>query len=591
MKPNNIEIGNLVKVSLNNDSEKKYLAIIFGWVSGGKKVYRPSQKPEEFSHLICYFPKKSNLLELQPISEIDFVKKDSIFMDGNLAYITDEKWLIEKEDSSKISDELKSFGDKIKNFDEKESNDSHYNETLLSQTKNLIENLSDMFTINHGEKRGKQVGLEHIHLQNPVNTSKSQKFYEIKNNEIRALELFEREFMANARRDFFISEIKMKNFGGFDEFVYHPTSTINLILGKNGSKKTEFFRLLASFLYPKYFEKMREISKKEDWYFKIKGYLDNEKEVSKIYSHHSDTPEDAINIVSFLVIEDNRFSNYNTEIRYDKSSMESMLSSTIENFLTKKPSNEATDYIFNEIGNEIITFYTNIPEHSHIINKDNYTLFFDKFRLSDSFKNSLVYLLEKVLFELLKDEENIDNKSFFQFHSLKYKKTPSTSINIFISSEIKSEKKIEIQYISSGIFSILSIFGLIHCYLRGKYSQDNYLYKDDNLHDQPAVVFIDELDSHLHPTFQKKIIKILRESFPRIQFFLVANNPSTVMGCYKGEVAIMKKKENGRIVLEQYTQSTIGTQSSHLLSDLFETDDIDQTYIDLYFNHKNKKTL
>jgi len=41
--------------------------------------------------------------------------------------------------------------------------------------------------------------------------------------------------------------------------------------------------------------------------------------------------------------------------------------------------------------------------------------------------------------------------------------------------------------------------------------------------DRPAIVTIDELDAHLHPSWQRKLVPILRETFPNIQFIVSAH--------------------------------------------------------------------
>src|SRR5882724_1781875 len=42
---------------------------------------------------------------------------------------------------------------------------------------------------------------------------------------------------------------------------------------------------------------------------------------------------------------------------------------------------------------------------------------------------------------------------------------------------------------------------------------------------RPGVVLIDELDAHLHPSWQQTIGFWLREKFPKIQFILATHSP------------------------------------------------------------------
>jgi hypothetical protein len=51
-----------------------------------------------------------------------------------------------------------------------------------------------------------------------------------------------------------------------------------------------------------------------------------------------------------------------------------------------------------------------------------------------------------------------------------------------------------------------------------------------------GVVLIDEIDLHLHPNWQRRIIDDLRKCFPRIQFFLTTHSPFIVQSLRDGEV-------------------------------------------------------
>jgi predicted ATP-binding protein involved in virulence len=96
---------------------------------------------------------------------------------------------------------------------------------------------------------------------------------------------------------------------------------------------------------------------------------------------------------------------------------------------------------------------------------------------------------------------------------------------------------------------------------------------------KPAIVFIDEVDAHLHPSWQQRIIGLLRDSFPNVQFIVTAHSPLVVAGCYEYEVAVLRKGENG-FTIENIEEHFIGTTTSELYKRIFEIDDeIDGTYL------------
>ncbi len=60
-----------------------------------------------------------------------------------------------------------------------------------------------------------------------------------------------------------------------------------------------------------------------------------------------------------------------------------------------------------------------------------------------------------------------------------------------------------------------------------------------------GIVLIDEIGAHLHPRWQMRIIKSLKEVFPRVQFIATTHSPLSLRGLEDGEVALLKYDENG----------------------------------------------
>lgn len=52
----------------------------------------------------------------------------------------------------------------------------------------------------------------------------------------------------------------------------------------------------------------------------------------------------------------------------------------------------------------------------------------------------------------------------------------------------------------------------------------------------PGVVVIDELDLSLHPTWQRRIVRILKELFPKIQFICATHSPFIIQSLEPGEL-------------------------------------------------------
>lgn len=59
------------------------------------------------------------------------------------------------------------------------------------------------------------------------------------------------------------------------------------------------------------------------------------------------------------------------------------------------------------------------------------------------------------------------------------------------------------------------------------------------LKETPGIVLIDELDLHLHPKWQRRVIEDLRRTFPKIQFIATTHSPFLVQTLREGELIML----------------------------------------------------
>lgn len=75
---------------------------------------------------------------------------------------------------------------------------------------------------------------------------------------------------------------------------------------------------------------------------------------------------------------------------------------------------------------------------------------------------------------------------------------------------------------------------------------------EDTLKKTPGVVVIDELDLSLHPTWQKRIVRILKELFPKVQFICATHSPFIIQSLEPGELivldAVLDEKYSGQSI-------------------------------------------
>lgn len=80
----------------------------------------------------------------------------------------------------------------------------------------------------------------------------------------------------------------------------------------------------------------------------------------------------------------------------------------------------------------------------------------------------------------------------------------------------------------------------------------NPYLKEKALEETPGVVVIDELDLSLHPTWQKRIVRILKHLFPKIQFVCATHSPFIIQSLEQGELIALDK-----MIDEEYSGRSI----------------------------------
>lgn len=67
--------------------------------------------------------------------------------------------------------------------------------------------------------------------------------------------------------------------------------------------------------------------------------------------------------------------------------------------------------------------------------------------------------------------------------------------------------------------------------------------KENALLETEGVVLIDELDLHLHPEWQRKIVSVLRNTFPKIQFIVSTHSPFIIQESREKQLIVLKNSE------------------------------------------------
>lgn len=93
---------------------------------------------------------------------------------------------------------------------------------------------------------------------------------------------------------------------------------------------------------------------------------------------------------------------------------------------------------------------------------------------------------------------------------------------------------------------------------------------DKPVAEAPAIICIDEIELHLHPAWQRRILTTLMETFPACQFVVTTHSPQVIGGVEARHVRLLKPAEDGRREVCQPI-ATKGRDSNYVLSGILET--------------------
>lgn len=159
-----------------------------------------------------------------------------------------------------------------------------------------------------------------------------------------------------------------------------------------------------------------------------------------------------------------------------------------------------------------------------------------------------------------------------EFRSADNQKSPTREIKFFLNQEGFLPGNVRLDQISSagvvfknkdgatvnvfdmsdGFRSILSLTFELLRLLNRHFSFRGPLFKSDEngatFVDAPGVVLIDEVDAHLHPTWQRKIGPWFTKHFPNMQFIVTTHSPFVCQASEQGTIFVLDGEGGGRFL-------------------------------------------
>ena len=91
-------------------------------------------------------------------------------------------------------------------------------------------------------------------------------------------------------------------------------------------------------------------------------------------------------------------------------------------------------------------------------------------------------------------------------------------------------------------------------------------------HKESGVLLIDEIENHLHPNWQRRVIDALREHFPNVQIFATTHSPFLVSGRKAGEVYVCGRDQDHRVYVDPIEDDVFSWSADEILSEFMDVD-------------------
>lgn len=336
-----------------------------------------------------------------------------------------------------------------------------------------------------------------------------------------------------------IEKMSIDNINGIKHLDLVFNNRLNLICGENGIGKTTILKAIAhQFLYG------------DDNF--IKKYYGSEKGIVNIWIYEKThplkyeidkfLPGDIHNTSNHYIDSDNLiyFSSFRT-ISYEK--IDALPASIDIN--TDKNSMHSTNLLINGVNKNIKDWFVNryvffqISDSLTIFQQQNFKLSKKIFSLLDA---KLTVKTVKPDYEIVLQQNN--NEIYFEMLSDGYK---------------------------SCVFILLGII-----------KEVEYRFPEINAIDFNGIIMIDEIDIHLHPQWQAKLVKVLKETFPNAQIIATTHSPSVLQNATTKEIIPLYKDENDDVCVKELQLGEYGLQGWTLEEIMKDVMGMESTTSDLY---------
>ena len=91
-----------------------------------------------------------------------------------------------------------------------------------------------------------------------------------------------------------------------------------------------------------------------------------------------------------------------------------------------------------------------------------------------------------------------------------------------------------------------------------------------NIEEKPGILLIDEIDAHLHPSWQRRFLPALIKHFPKMQIFCCTHSPLVLGGLAAGQIQLLKREPGKPITVSKNEHDIRGWSADEVLRNILD---------------------
>lgn len=358
-------------------------------------------------------------------------------------------------------------------------------------------------------------------------------------------------FQTNLRSESKVEFVDLENSLFYKQLSWNLNPGVNILLGRNGYGKTYLLRSMLALLQYQDNTALQTLGRGSATI----SLLRDGKEESIRFADEFFEEESAVGKLPILAIPDMRFINRSVTVLSAGTAGDlGVAGSTI----SSETGGDRTD-----LARYGASHFLEERPYEGIIHSFLYGLCLDYFQSKLRFQGEQFDLVRGVVRELTDRSFEFDRVA----------REGRDRFTLYVRTEGNEDNPIPIQKASQGTSSVIAMFGLIYEFLKS-------LRQDSNVEvrKRAGIVVIDEVDAHLHPSWQQKIVGLLRDRFPRVQFIITAHNPIVVAGCLEDEVSVLRRNSENGFSLVQFPNDFVGWEMDAIYRTVFGIENPDDSF-------------